>query len=564
MPGIRIAYKVYEMTDQAKEIVLFNGAVYTLDVCLPWAEAMAVRGDRIVAVGSAEQARAAVGADAEMIDLQGRMLMPGMADIHNHFLIAGRAELYEVNFLPNTSLDEMIERVREAAKDAPIDRWITGGIWGSNMFDQLTYEARLRLDEAAGGRPVMLTDDSHHNRWLNAAGLKACGIDDDTPNPPNGTIVRRPETGEATGLLLEAAVSLAEGTVGRARAAEPERDVAAGVYALKRLNSLGITAVQEPLTARFVMDTIKRMAERDLLTTWIVGSMPVQRGPFSTDAWGEELFALRDEYRSRYFRPEFGKLFMDGVPTTYTSAMLEPYVASETYGCCFRGSNFMTVPQLARVIADCEKADISVKIHCTGDGSVRAALDAFEVVRSFNGGTRLHQIAHAGHVHPDDMPRFSELNIAADLSPMLWFPGIITEQLKLVLSEERVNNCHRHVDMDKAGVLMAAGSDWPVLPDPNPFIGLQGIITRSDPTGQFPGVMGAEQGLDLATALRVYTLDPAKAMGLEEETGSLEVGKSADFIVLDRNLFQIPSEELVKTQVLQTYFGGKRVYEAEA
>lgn len=551
------------MTDQAKETVLLNGAIYTQNTQQPWADALAIRDGRIVAVGKEQQVRGAVAASAEIIDLQGRMLMPGMADIHNHFLVAGRSELYEVNFLPNVSLDQIIERVREAAKDAPMDRWITGGIWGSNMLDQLTYEARLRLDEAAGGRPVMLTDDTHHNRWLNDAGLKACGIDNDTPNPPNGTIVRRPENGEATGLLLEAAVSLAEAPVGRALAAEPERDVIAGVHALKRLNALGITALQEPLTARCVMDAIKRIAERDLLSAWIVGSMPVQQGPFSSDEWGHDLFSLRDEYRSHYFRPEFGKLFMDGVPTTYTSALLEPYVESEAYGCCFRGSNFMTVPQLAKVVADCEKADLSVKIHCTGDGSVRAALDAFEIVRSFNGGSRRHQIAHAGYVHPDDMSRFVELDIVADLSPMLWFPGIIVEQLKVVLSEERVNSSHRHVDMEKAGVLMAAGTDWPVLPDPNPFIGLQGIITRRDPTGQFPGVLGAEQGLDLETALRIYTLDPAKAMGLEKETGSLEVGKSADFIVLDRNLFQIPTNQLIETRVLKTYFAGKLVYEAQ-
>ena len=241
----------------------------------PWADALAVRDGCIVAVGTEPQARAAVSARAEVIDLQGRMLMPGMADIHNHFLLAGRAELYEVNFLPNTSLDAIIEKVREAAQDAPMDRWITGGIWGSNMLDQITYEARLRLDEAAAGRPVMLNDDSHHNRWLNAVGLELCGIDKDTPNPANGTIVRRPETGEATGLLLEAASFLTEGPIGLALAAEPELNVAAGVHALKRLNACGITAVQEPLTGRFVMDTIKRMAERDLLSTWVVGSMPV-------------------------------------------------------------------------------------------------------------------------------------------------------------------------------------------------------------------------------------------------------------------------------------------------
>lgn len=552
------------MTNHGNDLVLVNGVIYTMDHLQPWATALAVKEGRLVAVGNELEARAAVSAEAEVIDLQGRMVMPGMADIHNHFLIAGRAELYEVSFLPNVSLDQIIEMVRQAAEGAPMDRWIVGGIWGSNMLDQLTSEARLRLDEAAGGRPVMLRDDSHHNRWLNTAGLEACGIDDGTPNPPNGTIVRRAQNGEATGLLLEAASALAEGAVSKALASEPELDVTAAVHAMKRLNACGITCLQEPLTARVVMDTIKTMADRDLMTAWVVGSMPVLQGPFSTDQWGKELFALRDSYRSRFFRPEFGKIFMDGVPTTRTSAMLDPYLPDELHGCCFRGVNFMTVPQLARVISECEQADVSVKIHCTGDGSVRAALDAFEVVRSFYGGNRLHQIAHVGFVHSDDIPRFKELNIAADLSPMLWFPGIITDQLKSVLPEERINHSNPHRDMDEAGVLLAAGSDWPVLPDPSPWIGLQGIITRRDPTGQFPGEIWPEQGLDLTTALRAYTIGSAMAMGLDEETGSLVAGKSADFIVLDRNLFDIPVDMLAQTRVLKTFFAGRLVHEAEA
>ena len=552
------------MNHQGSDIVFINGTIYTMDTAQPWASSMAMRDGRLIAVGNDIQVRSVVDDQAKVIDLQGRMVMPGMVDIHNHFLIAGRAELFEVSFAPNVTLDQIIDMVANAAKDAPPDRWLVGGIWGSDLLGQITYEARLRLDAAAGGRPVMLRDDSHHNRWLNAAGLKACAIDNDTPNPPNGTIVRCVDTNEATGLLLEAASALAEGAVGKALSAEPELDVTAAVHALKRLNACGITCLQEPLTARVVMDTIKTLAERKQLTTWVVGSMPVLPGPFSTDQWGQELFALRDSYRSEFFRPEFGKLFMDGVPTTRTSAMLDPYLPDELHGCCFRGANFMTVPQLARIISECEQADVSVKIHCTGDGSVRAALDAFEVVRSFNGGNRLHQIAHVGFVHPDDIPRFKALNVAVDLSPMLWFPGVIVNQLKTVLPEDRLMSSNPHRAMHEAGALLAAGSDWPVLPDPSPWIGLQGMITRRDPTGQFPGEMWPEQALDLPTALRAYTIGAATAMGLEAQTGSLIVGKSADFIVLDRNLFETPVDQLVQTQVLQTWFAGTLVHGAQS
>ncbi|MDH2434345.1 amidohydrolase [Pokkaliibacter sp. MBI-7] len=551
------------MTDKSHSFVLFNAVICTMNSAQPWAEALAVCDGRIVAVGSRAEVEAAADVSAERIDALGRMVMPGMADVHNHFVFAGRAELYEVNFPPYCRLDQIIERVREAARQRPAERWIIGGIWGSTLLGELTYEARLRLDEAAAGRPVMLRDDSHHNRWLNAAALQACGIDADTPDPVNGTIVRHADSGEATGLLLEAASALVESVVNAAIMAEPEANIAAARHALQRLNAYGITCLQEPLSTRMVLDTLKTVAEREQLSAWVVASMPVVQGPFASDQWGAELFALRDSYRSRYFRPDFGKLFMDGVPTTHTAAMLDPYLPTDTYGCCFRGSNFMTVPQLARVIADCEQAGISLKIHCTGDGSVRATLDAIDVVRSFNGGQHRHQIAHAGYVHADDIPRFRELGVVADLSPMLWFPGVIVEQLKTVLAEEQVNRSYPHRTMAEAGVLLAAGSDWPVLPDPSPWIGLQGMITRQDPTGQFPGALAEEERLDLATALRAYTLGPAEAMGLAQETGSLEVGKSADLIVLDRNLFTTPVNELVHTRVLTTYFAGQVVFEAE-
>ncbi len=550
------------MTDKDNSFLLFNATIYTMNTAQPWAEALVVSDGRIVAVGGLAEVEAVASANIKRIDGEGRMVMPGMADVHNHFVFAGRAELYEVSFPPYCSLDDIIERVRDAARQRPAERWIIGGIWGSTLLGELTYEARLRLDEAAGGRPVMLRDDSHHNRWLNAAALQACGIDADTPDPVNGTIVRQAGSGEATGLLLEAASALVESVVNASIQAEPEANIAAALHALQRLNTYGITCLQEPLSTRMVMDTLKTVAEREQLSAWVVMSMPVVQGPFASDQWGHELFALRDACRSQYLRPEFGKLFMDGVPTTHTSAMLDPYLPSETYGCCFRGSNFMTVPQLARVISDCEQAGISLKIHCTGDGSVRATLDAIDVVRSFNGGQHLHQIAHAGYVHAEDIPRFRELGVVADLSPMLWFPGVIVEQLKTVLAEERVHRSYPHRTMVEAGVLLAAGSDWPVLPDPSPWIGLQGMITRRDPTGQFPGALAEEECLDLATALRAYTLGPAEAMGLEQETGSLEVGKSADLIMLDRNLFTTPVEALAHTRVLTTYFAGRAVYEA--
>ncbi|HSV36680.1 amidohydrolase [Ramlibacter sp. WS9] len=543
------------------DLVLRNGAIYTMDAARPWVEALAIRDGRLLALGPEAQVRAAAAPDARVVDLHGRMAMPGIVDVHSHFVWAGRAELYETTFPPILTLEQVLDQVRQTAAKQPPGAWVVGGIWGSGLIGELTAQARLALDEAAGGRPVMLRDDSHHNRWASTAALQQAGIDASTPNPRNGEIVRD-ASGEATGLLLESASALVEAAVAKALAASPQLDFNAAAHAIRRFNACGVTATQEALTTRAVLEAIKSLEGAGQLTAWVVGSLPVVEAPLAPGEWGETLFALRDHYRSRHFRPDAGKIFLDGVPTSRTAAMLEPYLPDAAHGCCFRGGTTLTVPQLARALADCEARGIAVKIHCAGDGAVRSALDAVEVLRSFNGPGLAHQIAHASFIADDDVPRFAALNVVADLSPMLWFPGVIVEAIRAAVPSERVERFWPNRDLMEAGALIAAGSDWPVVHDPSPWAGIQGMVTRRDPTGRFPGALWPEQALDLASVLRAYTINPARAMGLADETGSLEVGKSADLIVLDRHLFEVPPEELAATRVLSTYFEGRVVHEA--
>ena len=541
------------------DLIIRNAAICTMDPKQPWAEALAVRGGRLLAVGAEADVRAAAPG-ARVVDAGGHMLMPGLIDIHNHFVWAGRAELYETSFPPVLSLDQVLDLVRGAAAKKAPGEWIVGGIFGSGLLGELTAEARGRLDDAAGGRPVMLRDDSHHNRWVSSAALALAGIVRDTPDPVNGEIERDPDTGEATGLLKEAASALAEAAVARALAAEPALDIEAAAHAVRRLNGYGITGVQEALTTRAVLKAVKALEDRGLLTAWVVGSLPVTEAPLAPGEAGEELLAMRDHYRSRHFRPDAGKIFLDGVPTSRTAAMLEPYLADRIHGCCFRGGAMLNVPQLARVIADCEKRGIAVKIHCAGDAAVRTALDAIDVVRSFNGPGLMHQIAHASFVDPAEVPRFAELNVLADLSPIIWFPCVIVEAIKTTVPAERVERFWPNRDLLEAGALIAGGSDWPVVPNPDPWLGLQGLVTRRDPTGQFPGALWPEQALPLEAALAAYTINPARAMRLDDVTGSLEAGKSADFIVLDRHLFKVPADTLAQTKVQATVFEGRVVH----
>ena len=551
-------------TDVTADLILQNGKVYTLDRSRPWAEAIAVRGGKIVAVGRDGDIAALAGPGTRTVDLRGRMVLPGIIDVHNHHLRGGQADLFETNFSPLLSFDDILALVRERAAKAAPDEWIYGGIWGSDIIGRLySTAAKEALDGASLGRPVMLRDDSQHNRWVNSKALEIIGITAATPDPDGGEIIRDAATGEPVGLLLEKASSLAEMAVDATVPNPTERNMASARRAVEILNSYGITAFQDAAAMLPVLKALSALDAQNRLSAWCVASLPAHNSLFGEDVVGDDLIAMRENFRSAHVRPDFVKLFMDGVPPARTAAMLEPYVASPLYGCCFRGDSKLSVPELARWIAKCEKQGIATKIHCAGDASVRDTLDAIDVVRSFNGpGLKLmHHIAHASFIDPADIPRFKELGVVADLCPIIWYPSPIVEAIKAVVPADRAERFWPNRDLLANGVLMAAGSDWPVMPDPDPWLGIEGMVTRRNPGGDFPGALWPEQALDLATVLEIYTLNPAKAMGIDDVTGSIETGKSADFIVTDRNLFDIPAEDLADTKVLTTYFEGRVVYE---
>lgn len=546
------------------DTILNRGAIYTVDGARSWASAVAIREGKLIAVGSDLEIDSFRGPRTRVVDLNGRMVMPGIIDVHNHHTRGGQADLFETNILPTLSFEEIISVVRARAEKTKSGDWISGGIWGSNIVGRLySRSARAALDAASPDHPVMLRDDSQHSRWVNSRALELMGVGPDTPNPPDGEIIRDPETGEATGLLLERASTLAETALARTVENAAGRNVSSTRRAVQILNSFGVTAYQDANTMLPYLQALAQLDAQGQLTAWCVASMPAHQPLMGTDVYGDDLIAMRETFRSRHVRPDFVKLFMDGVPTTRTAAMIEPYTPDKLYGCCFRGEALVSVPDLARWIAKCEKLGLSTKIHCAGDGAVRDTLDAIDVVRSFTGPGRMHQIAHAGFIDPDDIPRFRELDVVADLSPIIWYPSPIIEAIKAAVPEERANRYWPNRDLLNAGVLMAAGSDWPVVSNPDPWLGIEGMVTRRNPRGGFAGALWPEQALDLADVIEIYTRNPARAIGLDAVTGSLEVGKSADLIVIDRNLFETQAEDLADTKVLSTYFEGELVFERD-
>ncbi len=546
------------------ELVVRNARVYTMDRARPWASAFAITGGRVVAIGAEDAVASLVGDTTRTIDAGGRMVMPGIVDVHTHMMIGGMAELFELRFASTSSFEALLQRVGEAAAKAKEGEWIIGGQWGSDLLPKLnTLEALAALDKVSLGRPVMLRDDTYHNRWVNSAAMKIAGIDKRNGDPDKGSFGRDQQTGALTGMMIESAAGVIERAIVQSGYYDDEMGRAAMARSIATLNSFGVTATLDAAAMEPVIAALKGLDDRGELTAWAVSAMPAVEPSFLFGIAGDELIALRGKYRSAHARPDFVKVFLDGVPGARTAAFHEPYTPDPVLGCCFRGSTIVTVPDLIRWLGKCEKLGIAVKIHCAGDAAVTQALDAIDVVRSFNGPTNLiHHIAHASYIAPDDIRRFAELGVAADLSPFLWYPTSFLEGHKQTMGEERAQRFWPNRDLLESGALLAGGSDWPVMPNPDPWNGMEGLVTRRNPGGEFPGAaLWPEQALSIETALEIFTINSARAIGLGDTVGSLEPGKSADFIVLDRNVLEIPSDEIADVKVLQTFFEGRLVYE---
>jgi predicted amidohydrolase YtcJ len=548
--------------DRMADTILTNGRIYTVDPAQPWAEAVAISGGRIQAVGKADDIMAARGPETEIIDLGGRMAMPGFADVHNHIMMGGEAALFHLQFAPSSSIDEICSFVRAAAEKAAPGQWIIGNQWGADRMTELNSEALLaRLDAAGLGHPVLLRDETMHNRWVNSEAMRISGISDNQPDPPQGAFSRDPATGRLTGVLIEAAAGIVE----RAAANDftEEMGEAAVARAVEIVNSFGVTAFQDAASVLPIIKALAKLDNKQKLTAWAVTSLPLIEPSFMFGLSGDELLALRERYRTHHVRPNYTKIFLDGVPGAQTAAFHEAYKPDAAHPHGHRGEVLVTYPDLVKHIDKSEKLGMGLKIHCTGDYAVTEMLDAVEAVRHFNGPAKvLHHIAHASYIRPEDIKRFAELGVVADLCPMIWYPTTFLEGHKEVMGEERATRFWPIRSLQESGALLAGGSDWPVIPVPDPWHGIEGMVTRQNPSGAFPGVsLWAEQAIDLATAIRIYTLNSAIAMGIDKETGSITSGKSADIIVLDQNVFDVPADRIADTKVLTTFFEGRKVFQ---
>ncbi|MFF2298210.1 amidohydrolase [Arthrobacter sp. NPDC058127] len=543
------------------ELIVVGGPVYTADPQIEWVEAFAVQNGKIVAVGSEAEIRGFAVDTTTVLDTGGKLVLPGLSDGHIHLGLGGSQAAWELPILPTDSKEVIFEKIKGWSANLGPDEWIVGGIVGSTVMDAvMNVDDLASLDEAAGGRPVLLRDDSMHNRWVNTRALDLMRVTGDTADLEGGSYVRD-TTGRLTGVLHELASANAEAAFDSSIADPDSRNIASLKKALEVVNSFGITAVQDAATMEYSWKALSAIETSGEMSAWVVGSMPAR--PFIESGYvGEELFGIAAGYRSEHLRPDFVKFVLDGVPMTRTTAMLRPYVCHDQQDPGYVGSSYWTLEELLEAIELCYDRGLSGKLHATGDASVRLALDAIEIMRERRGPGPVFQIAHVEFVDAADVPRFAALGVIPDASPYIWYPGVIQESIGNQIPAETVNASWATKDLIDSGALLAAGSDWPcVLPSPDPWIGIQTLVTRANIDPTVAGELNPSQKLTVSDAIAAFTRNPAAAMGLGAVTGSIKPGLSADFILLDQNIFAIDAHEIHATRVEATYFEGKKVYD---
>jgi predicted amidohydrolase YtcJ len=534
------------------DLVFRNGAIYTVDAGHTWAQAVAVAGGRIVYVGPDAGAGAWIGPRTEVVDLQQRMLLPGFQDSHTHPL-AGGLQVSQCKLDELSTAEQIVAAVRRCAEQHPERSWIRGSGWALPVFPNANPHKSL-LDEAVPDRPVFLSAADGHSAWLSSRALAAAGITRETPDPPNGRIERDPKTGEPTGTLREAAISLA------AKAVPPytaEEALAGLRTALQETARSGITTVQDAAVTEKILNAYAELDRRGELTVRTTAAMRIE--PEQGLAEVPHLIEMRKKFAGRLLHAGTAKLFIDGVIEAHTAALLEPYIGGPGAG--DRGHANWEPEALNRLVAELDLQGFQIHTHAIGDRAVRLSLDAFEKARAANGPRdSRHQIAHLELIDPLDVPRFQRLGVIANFQP-LWATAdpYVIELTVPVLGPERSNRLYPLGSVARAGARMACGSDWPVS-SMNVLAAIQIAITRRNP-GDGPGEPWLPAELvDLPTILDCYTRGGAFANFQEHETGSIEVGKAADLVVLDHNLFAIPRTEIVKAKVLLTLVAGREVY----
>ena len=527
-------------------LVLLNGKIWTVNDRQPRAEAVACLGSRIVAVGSNGEIRKWIGAGTEVIDLGGKLVLPGFNDAHVHFFSGGE-NLASVQLRDAKSEEELRRRIAEFAAKQPAGRWITGGDWDHENWTPARLPTRQSIDAVTTGHPVFVNRLDGHMALANSEALRLAGITRDTPDPPGGTIVRD-AAGEPTGVLKDAAMERMYRTI-----PEPSQDrIADAVRAAMRYAAEnGVTSVQDMSASPEILRVYQALLARGELTVRISGHQPLA-------AW-QRLAAvgLRAGFGGEKLHIGGLKGFADGSLGSTTALLFEPYLdAPNTSG--LANSEMIPESKMQKHILDADRAGLQVAVHAIGDKANHIILGMYEEAERQNGARdRRFRIEHAQHLRMEDIPRFGKLHVIASMQPYHSIDDGRWAEKRI--GPERAKGTYAFRALLDSGAVLAFGSDWDVAPM-EPLMGIYAAATRRTLDGKHPDGWVPEQKIGVAEAIRAYTMGSAYASFDEQIKGSIEPGKLADLVVVSDDILSIPAVDIEKARVETTVFDGKVIY----
>ncbi|MEH7108970.1 amidohydrolase [Bacillus sp. JJ1764] len=535
------------MSKQIADFIITSNTVFTGLTDQPEPGAIAIKGKKIIAVGSEEETKHHMGEDTKVLQFKDQLIMPGFHDFHLH-MMQGAVSLNGVNLFEARSEEEALEMIREFAESNPDQPWVFGFMWDSGFWDTQQLPDRYSLDRILPDRPALLFHAEVHYAWVNSKALEMANITRHTP-PPSFGMIGKNENGEPNGILYEGAM---DEVILHAYDFTNEQKRELFSSFLTHAASFGVTAVHD-LFAAESLDNLndyriyKEFEEKGELTTR-VHLWPALNGDL------EHAKHLRDAYQSDLLRVSGLKQFIDGVITARTAYLLEPYADQDDT----RGEATFPPETIKKWVVEADKEGFSIRFHAIGDGAIRLALDAYEEAQKVNGKRdSRHNVEHIEVIHPDDIHRFNELGVTASMQPdhmAMSERGVYTDRI----GAEREKHVFAVNTLKKAGARLAFGTDFPI-DILNPLQQIYRAVTRIDSSGKT--VWHPHERITLADALKAYTIGPAYGSFREHELGTLEVGKLADLVVLERNLFDIPAEEIPVAKVKLTIVDGKVVYE---
>ena len=547
MLGLAAALSLHALPVRSADVVMQNGTIYTVNPDQPWAEALAYTDGVLVYVGDDAGAAAFIEEGTERIDLEGRMVLPGFHDVHTHPLEAGNPAAGTCILEPGIDPERQIDVIIDCAPEQVGTDWVIG--WGHFVDDLLdTRRPPVEiLDDAVPDRPAIIMEFTSHSMWANSKALEAAGITRDTPDPVGGIIVKDPRTGEPNGLLIDNA-----GDIVYRLAFAPTDELLDLAYdglldMMEEMPSQGITSIAD---ARVYWkldhhEVWQRAADNDALNVRTV--LGLWGYPEQDDSQIERLKALYSNDPQSLLRINQIKIYADGIPTTTTAAMKAPYDYNYGWIPGNRGLNYFDETRMTRYITELEKTGFDFHIHAIGDRGIHEALNAIEAAADTNGLTvdRRHRLTHLELLDEEDIARFAELDVIADfqLAGDWTDPHEYYENTEYVLGE-RARNPIPIASVWETGAIVTMSSDFDVS-TMNPFVSIEHALTRN-----------GEQLPDVGAAIAAYTINGAYTLRQDDITGSLEVGKAADLIVIDQNLFEIASHDIDRTRVLLTLLSG--------